>query len=227
VADYLIPEQRAIRDKRDALRESEERRVEQRIPKPAEPALIFDPAVAKFVPPLRHTDFSLVPRRPAWLAALSMFFASLVAIDMFWMLDFTLDAKTRLWGANIDHAILIAALGGFLGLLVIPFVRKQPRLLAALTSLEGATLSAAVVLVGLDGATYKARISCAFMCFSDWRPYTSTHHLWHLYLLWGIPAVVLFLQALRVLLEQRRPAREGAIRAGFYGVFTKSRPRLL
>jgi hypothetical protein len=174
-----------------------------RVHEPAEPGLIFDPAFGKFVPPSHHTDFSLVPRRPASLAVLSMLFATVVAIVMFLKLDFTLDAQTRLFGANIDHSIRLTLLGELLGLLVVPFVRRRRRLLAALLFLEGANLSAAIALVGLDGATYKARITCAFMCFSDFQPYTSTHHVWYLYLLWGVPLVVLLLQARRILREER------------------------
>jgi hypothetical protein len=203
VSEGMTPEQRAIQEKREALREIDERRIEKRVDERSEPELIFDPAFGKFVPSRRHPHFSFVPRRPASFAVLSMVFAMLVAIFAFLKLDFNFNAQTRLFGANIDHAIRVVLCGTVFGLLVIPFIRHRRRLLDGLFLLEGATLSTAIVLVGLDGATYKARITCTFLCFNHFPPYISTHRLWFLYLLWSLSLVVLLLQTHRVLRLRR------------------------
>jgi hypothetical protein len=139
---------------------------------------------------------------PVALSALSMLWAVFVAIVVWVAVVFTFDTRTKLFvGANIERALRSAFLGLLLGLLAIGFVRRRRRLLSALLFLEAATLGAALVLVGLDRATYRARFTCDFLCFGPDKPYISTSHVWYLYLLWGLPTVVLLSQAVRVLRE--------------------------
>ena len=160
---------------------------------------IFDPAVRRFVPRMPDEPVrGLLPRRPVSLALLSTLFAMLVAIYMWFVLDFTLfETKTLFIGRNIDHALGVVFFGGLAGTVLIPFVRKRRPLFVSALLLEAAALCAAIVLVALDGAIYKEKVT-ETLFFGPGNPTsTSTDHLWFLYLLWGLPLVVLLVQIAR------------------------------
>ena len=168
---------------------------------------IFDPALRRFVPRIPDEPArGLLPRRPVSLALLSTLFAMLVAIYMWFVLNFTLfETKTLFIGRNIDHAIVVALFGGLAGTVLIPFVRKRRRLFVSVLLLEAATLCAAIVLVALDGAIYKEKVTKTLF-FGPGNPTsTSTYHLWFLYLLWGAPLFVLLVQAARAWTDVDRP----------------------
>jgi hypothetical protein len=154
---------------------------------------------------------------PVPLSVLSMLFAIFATIIVWFDVVFTFDKRTALFvGANIEHALADVSAAGILGLLLIGFVRRKRRLLIALLVFEAATLGAALVLVALDRATYNEQLTCDFLCFGSDKPYTETHHLWFLYLLWGLPFAALLVQAARVmwepsagLLRRRRQKHDG------------------
>jgi hypothetical protein len=131
-----------------------------------------------------------------------MLYATFAAIVVWSEVVFTLDKRTAVFsGANIEYAIAEVFVAGLLGLLLIGFLRRSRRALASLLLLEAAVLAVALILVALDGATYKARYTCDFLCFGGEKPYTETYHVWYLYFHWGLPLVLLLAQAARVLRE--------------------------
>ena len=144
------------------------------------------------------------------LSVLSLLCALVGAIWLWADVDFTLDKRTRLFvGANIDHAIRVAFVGALVGLVLVGFVRRRRLVLAGLLFLEATILIAAVTLVGLDGGTYRERFECTFLCFSPANDvYTIRGHVTYPYVLWGVPILVLLIQAVRVLKEDPPPPRK-------------------
>jgi hypothetical protein len=140
--------------------------------------------------------------RPVPLSVLSMLCAVFGAILLWLNVDFTFDKRIKVYaGANIIHAVPVAFFGLLIGLLLIGFVRRHRVYLSALLCFEVAILAAGIVLVALDGGSYKAEFRCEFLCFGGPDLYTSAAHVSYPYVLWGVPIAVLLVQALRVLRE--------------------------
>jgi hypothetical protein len=163
----------------------------------------------------RHTGSEL-RGHPALWSACSLVFATIVAADVYMNLSGGLLFCTseRTHGANIEHALGLAFYGGIAGALVIPFVRRLPRLLAAVLLLSAGTVGAAMVFVALDSASYVGTNSCGFMETTD----TSVNdRLYYLFVLWGVPFGVLGSSTVRLLVPRRResahPGRLFAVRA--------------
>jgi hypothetical protein len=141
---------------------------------------------------------------PAALGAFSLLlFASGAAV---WAESVTLDWPGLLAGlsscvlasgANIDHALLLAFVGGLAGSLLTVIVNRWRRLLAVCLLLDAAMLSVAVALVALDAATYR-QTHCTGL-FSSVPTPGETAHVTYLYALWGLGIALLLVQAVRVL----------------------------
>jgi hypothetical protein len=158
---------------------------------------------------------------PALWSACGLVFAAIVAAEVYMNLQGGLLFCTseRTHGANIEHALGLAFYGAIAGTVVIPFVRKVPRVLAAVLLLAAGTLGAAMVFVALDSATYVGTNSCGIMDTTDT---TVNDRLYYLFVLWGVPLAILVSFAIRLLLPRRcesaHPGRQFAVRAGVTAV---------
>jgi hypothetical protein len=111
-------------------------------------------------------------------------------------------------GANFEHALKVAVLGGPPVSILIFLVRKRRALLAATLLLGAAMLGTAVALVALDKATY----TCVHDFFGD---SPTSDHAGYLYVLWGLPLAALLVQAGRILRATTTPgARRPSRRVG-------------
>jgi hypothetical protein len=132
------------------------------------------------------------------LSALSLLFASVVAIVTFFHFDGGLFCNSmRSRGDNIVHACAVAVLAGPVGSLLLLFARKRRRVLAVVLLLGASTLGVAIVLISLDRATYVAHQSCGFM--TDESEKTFNDRVYYLYFLWGAPLCFLLWAATRAL----------------------------
>jgi hypothetical protein len=144
------------------------------------------------------------PRPHAGASAAGMLLASLVAaVTYFHFSGGLFCSSERSRGANIDHALAVAFAGGLAGSLLLLFVRKRRRLLAAALFLGAAVLGVAIVFVMLDSARYVAQRSCGFLESTETR---IDERVYYLYVLWGAPAAFLLWGALQKLLPGRLQA---------------------
>jgi hypothetical protein len=99
---------------------------------------------------------------------------------------------------RLENRAIRVLVVGLAELVMIIFARHRQVLLSYVLFFAAATLGAAVLLVALDSATYVARLSGYFLgpCSGTW-----TRHVGYLYFLWGVPLIVLLLQASRVVLD--------------------------
>jgi hypothetical protein len=145
------------------------------------------------------TEMSWFSRHPALSSWLGVLAAVLTTAVMWLMLDFTIfEYAIRLIGANVNRAMVIVALSGVATLVVLPCVRTW-RALGATLAFAASALLAGLVLVALDGFTYKARVTPEGFFSPDGPTRTETHHLWYLLGLWGVPLALLVSHACRLL----------------------------
>jgi hypothetical protein len=141
--------------------------------------------------------------RPIPMSVLSLLFATGVAAAMLVYLDnpdlCSVKAINR--GAEIKDAAVAVLTGGTVVLILLAAVslwkpERRERWLAAILLVGIAILGAGVALVAVDSATYVAQMRGYFVgpCTGTW-----TRHLGYLYFLWGVPLVVLVVQAYRQL----------------------------
>jgi hypothetical protein len=132
------------------------------------------------------------PRVPIGLSLLSMLLASSVAIGtwlhLFPLFDFFCSTDF-VHVENIRHGLNWALLGCVGGAVLVAFVRKRRRLLAATLLLVAATLIVAIAFVALDSATYQGSHSCGITGTPDVTPIRG--HVYYLYVLWGMSVAVL------------------------------------
>jgi hypothetical protein len=209
----MTPEQQAIEDNREALRESEE-------------GASADARGGRAQPESDAISwFSLHPALSSWLGVLV---AVITAAVMWLSFDFQLfEYVVRLIGANVDRATAIVFFCGVAALIVLPFVRKRRRALGATLAFVAAALCAGLVFVALDRFTYKARITPEGLFSADGPTRTRTDHLWFLLGLWGIPLALIVFHACRLLGAggRRSPAVVLAVAAaGIGGVAATAHP---
>jgi hypothetical protein len=131
--------------------------------------------------------------RPAAVAVIGLLFAGAVALVTFLYLDLTatLDCSgATVRGSRLWAALYLVAVGVPLAIVAILVVRTRLRLLRATLLAAAAMLGGALVLVGLDSATYTVG-GCG------------TADASFLYFLWGAMILLLALQARRVGRELR------------------------
>jgi hypothetical protein len=131
--------------------------------------------------------------RPASLAIMGLLFASVVALFTFLYLGVqaTLECSgATVRGSRLWDALDLVAFGAPVAIVVILLVRKRLRLLRATLFAAAALLGVALILVGLDAATYTVS-GCG------------TADASFLYFLWGAMILLLLLQARRVRRELR------------------------
>ena len=124
-------------------------------------------------------------RAAVGLSVLSLLVASFVAMTLlgrFWGGVFCVSQQVH--GANIEHGLVVAFLGGLVWSLAILCVRRWRRQLAVVLLLEAATLGVAIAFVELDSATYQAHRDCGLLSseITDF-----DEHVEYLYALWGLP----------------------------------------
>jgi hypothetical protein len=139
-------------------------------------------------------------RHPALSSWVGLLVAVITAAVMWLSFNFTLfEYVVRLIGANVNHATVIVVLSGVATLLVLPFFRKRRRAFGATLLFAASALFAGLVLVALDGFTYKARITPEALFSAAGPTRTETDHLWFLLGLWGVPLALLVSHACRLL----------------------------
>jgi hypothetical protein len=133
------------------------------------------------------------PRSPVPPCALSLLAASAVAL-VAWahLVDVALFCDTK--SHNVEIALAGALFGGLAGSIWIALARKRPFVLAAAFLAGAATLGVAIALVALDSATYRGTECGLFGDEGD-----KSAHFGYLYVLCGVPLVVLLLGAWRAL----------------------------
>jgi hypothetical protein len=92
-------------------------------------------------------------------------------------------------GANIEHGLTLAIAGGLLVSILIPLARTSAEGLVFFRLVGVLTFGAAIACVAADSATWQASQGCASLFGS-----TETHvteHVYYLYILWGLPLLVL------------------------------------
>ena len=131
-----------------------------------------------------------VPRLPLWFSVVCLLFSSAVSVGTFAHLgELELFCSVeRAEGENVNYGLGVALVGGLIGPLLILFTRDTPCVLARVLFLGAATLGVALVLVAIDSASFTATRSCGLIF-----PETSTvdERLDYLFILWGVPLVVL------------------------------------
>jgi hypothetical protein len=169
---------------------------------------VQDQAEATFYPdgrpqPESHVSGYLtiwLTRHPALSSWVGLLVAVITAAVMWLSFNFTLfEYVARLIGANVNRATVIVVLSGVVTLLVLPFFRKRRRALGATLAFAASALFAGLVLVALDGFTYKARITPEAFFSAAGPTRTETDHLWFLLGLWGVPLALLVSHACRLL----------------------------
>jgi hypothetical protein len=136
-------------------------------------------------------------RQPIVASETCMVFATVVAIITWLNLNSgggvvcSVDRVVR--GANIGHALTVAVLGGLLVSTLIPLVRRSPSALAAVLLLGVLSLGVALAFVHADAASWQAIQGCVSFFGATETPVTN--HLYYLYILWGLPLLVLASQA--------------------------------
>jgi protein-disulfide isomerase len=117
------------------------------------------------------------------MSAVAFLFAALVAAVTWGHLEggllCTSDVRR---GANIDHALGVAFLGGVTAPLLLLFVRKRRRIACAVLLLGAATLLGAMALATADSAHYAAVQYCGL--FDSTRS-NLNESVYYLYFLWG------------------------------------------
>ena len=93
-------------------------------------------------------------------------------------------ACSEVSGSNIDTGLALAFFAGLLGFFLALLLGKKPRRLACVELLVGAAGVVALVSTGLDSATYAWAEQGASTTYS-------TTRVDYLYVLWGIPTIVL------------------------------------
>ena len=172
---------------------------------------------------MRFLRFLLKPR-PAQLGVLSMLFVSGVALYVASgpFLDLTFSCTGGvIRGANIETALGVAFFGGLAGAVVIALARRSGYLLAVALFLGAAVPVAALALVAADSATFiQDNGHCGFSSGTG----TSTGHFGYLYVLWGVPLIVLLFAAGWALRNARRSSsskpqlRKPQVRKDIYGL---------
>ena len=97
-------------------------------------------------------------------------------------------------GANIGHGLSVAVAAGLLVSILIPLVRSSPSALAAALVLGVLTLAGAILFVGADAATWQATQGCVSL-FGPTPDIPVTDHVYYLYILWGVPLLLLAWEA--------------------------------
>jgi hypothetical protein len=171
---------------------------------------------------VRFLRFLLTPR-PAQLGVLSMLLVGGAALAGFvGVLNETLFCTGGvIRGANIETALGVAFFGGLAGAVVIALARRSGYLLAVALFLGAAVPVAALALVAADSATFiQDNGHCGFFSGTG----TSTGHFGYLYVLWGVPLVVLLFAAGWALRNARRSSssepqlRKPQLRKDIYGL---------
>jgi len=144
--------------------------------------------------------------RPSRLgvSATAFLFAALVAAVTWGHLEGGLLCTSDVHqGANIDHALGVAFLGGVAAPVLLLFVRKRRRLACAVLLLGAATLLGAMALATADSAHYAAVQYCGLF---DSTQSNLDERVYYLYFLWGASLGVVLWVARR--LDIRRDESE-------------------
>jgi hypothetical protein len=150
----------------------------------------------------RLERFSATEERPRWLLTLSsvsICVAGGTALVLTWQTGGAIfcSVTKRLSGPNIPLAAHVVMIGCAVGLLLSIFLRARPLLLSLTLLLTACALVTGTALVAHDSAVTKAVESCSLM---DTSTDTVVDHVWYVYLFWGVPSVVLLIQATRACL---------------------------
>jgi hypothetical protein len=141
------------------------------------------------------TEERLEPRLPVRRAAVSLLFAALVAAATFAHFSGGLFCSTERQssGANIEHALGLVFAGGVAVTFLLLFARTRPRLRTTVLLMGATVLIIAMVLVGLDSATFAEQRSCGLLTSTET---TIDARVYYLFPLWGAPAALLLWTAL-------------------------------
>jgi len=136
---------------------------------------------------------------PATLGVLALLLASGAAGLGLAVVSLSLELFCRKQHQAVVHGsisragLYLVLIAGIAGALAAPLVRKRPRGLLAVLLAGASIVALGIGLVASDSARYVQRVSF-YNCPAE----TDTARLGFLYTLWGLPLIVLLVQALRV-----------------------------
>jgi hypothetical protein len=171
-----------------------------------------DAAEARYVP-YSSQESPAGKTRPRWLVAPSLVSILIAGGSAFVVAVWTTGGALfctvtkRLSAPDIPLAFHVVIVGCAVGFLLS--ILCGPRLLVLPLLLTACALLTGIVLVARDSATWRASESCG-IASTDTE--TVTNHLWGLYLFWGIPLIVLLLQAVRCVRKQSPDGPRGLVR---------------